>query len=1379
MKRELILLQLAMASLVIAGGLVALGFALSPAGALPAQSLHLSPGPDLVIESITIEPPVPDPGQACTITVVIRNRGNAKSGGFSTYLYIDPPDQPPTPTTPDTSWTSWFGLNPGERFSWQYSGYEFTTVSCDHVVYAWVDRDNLVPEDDETNNLSSVQVCVGTTPTPTPTSTATPTPTPTPCVPDDYEPDDTCDAAQEITTDGTHQGRNLCPVGDQDWVEFTARAGITYTIETTGVGVDGDTVLTLYGDCGEPPIASDDPDAGTVARIVWYCTTSGVYSVKVNHHSADYGPAASYDLSITPSTNCPEDIYEDDNNCIAARDIPTDGTTQTHIFCAAGDHDWVKFNATSGSTIIVRTQNLGAGATPMLSIFDACNVPLSTGHPQQLEWISATDETYYIKLENHDSEVYGPTTNYDLSVATLGCDGDEYEFDGGDDKASQARLIRANDPDRTHNFCPAGDEDWVKFDAVAGKNYVIETFNLGLDSDTYLCLYEADGTTEITCDDDGTGMKAARIIWTCPSSGTYYVQVHHYNPTASGPNTAYNLSVTIGLRIDGYEPDDGHKQASPITSDGKVQTHNFTPENDDDWVKFNAVAGDYAIQTINLEPGCDTVLQLYNTDGATLLAENDDFSFGLGSQITYTIPSAGTYYALIHNYRPSRFGTNMQYELRVVQGTPPPVPTPTPIPTPTPPAMPPPSAVKTLILVNREGIRSLYGPEQTTQLMNKLYALASHPRVLGNIVQVETDAAVAAAYDEWIADPLSTVKANDVANAVRNQVLAYLDKNPNVEYIVIVGNDEVIPFRRTLDRTSHPESHYQIYVSSHTTIWAACGDDMTLTDSYYADREPTDFAGHELYIPDYAIGRLVETPEEIMDLIDIFLAGSTMSADKALVTGYDFIKDVADEVCNTLGTDLGSAKVDCELRGETWNGSQLRAKQLDTVPRFDIQSINGHANASTEGAPQTPNVRASDIATWGSADLNRALIYTLGCHSGLNDVGVLPGGLDLAQSLSQRGANYVANTGYGWGLGNAIGLSERLMYNFTQELLKGGSAIIGQALTAAKKRYYAETPTFGDYDEKVLIESTLYGLPMYEIQTGAALEGEIFPSVVVTSGAPLPLNGLGEGHLELGLAQSFASLGETHTADGTFFDLDGHIHLGAGEPIQPKFFADVSMPDAGRAHGVIFTGGTYTDTAAFDPVVVQPINEDVTSTVEPAFEAPGWYPPVPFALHNSATISGTETLVTAMGQYNSVGRVERIYDRMSFDVYYSDSYDWWEPIILSVDGVLDFRSLTDFGSLGGVGRIKVEAIDASDVHGVVAVYTDGSGTQVSQDLSYNSETLKWTGEIPATKETKFYVQVVDGAGNVATADNKGIWYTLEAVEAGPRVVYLPLVLKGF
>lgn len=49
---------------------------------------------------------------------------------------------------------------------------------------------------------------------------------------------------------------------------------------------------------------------------------------------------------------------------------------------------------------------------------------------------------------------------------------------------------------------------------------------------------------------------------------------------------------------------------------------------DEDWVKFLAQAGHrYVLQTDNLGFSADTVLTLYASGGATVLAENDDISY--------------------------------------------------------------------------------------------------------------------------------------------------------------------------------------------------------------------------------------------------------------------------------------------------------------------------------------------------------------------------------------------------------------------------------------------------------------------------------------------------------------------------------------------------------------------------------------------------------------------------------------------------------------------------------------------------------------------------------------------------------------------------------
>jgi hypothetical protein len=178
----------------------------------------------------------------------------------------------------------------------------------------------------------------------------------------------------------------------------------------------------------------------------------------------------------------------------------------------------------------------------------------------------------------------------------------------------------------------------------------------------------------------------------------------------------------------------------------------------------------------------------------------------------------------------------------------------------------------------------------------------------------------------------------------------------------------------------------------------------------------------------------------------------------------------------------------------------------------------------------------------------------------------------------------------------------------------------------------------------------------------------------------------------------------------------------------------------------------------------------VTATAEPAFNSPGWYPPVPFGINSHGPISGsTDTLVTLLGQFDSAGGTERLYDLMSFDTYYSGDPDVQPPAIKYVDGVLN--------KAAGQGAIKVEATDPSGVVRVLIAYTGASNEWLSHDLTFDPVAIKWKGVITATTDTRYFVQAVDGAGNVGTAHNKGRYYSLlPPVQSGGQI-YLPLIVK--
>jgi hypothetical protein len=605
-----------------------------------------------------------------------------------------------------------------------------------------------------------------------------------------------------------------------------------------------------------------------------------------------------------------------------------------------------------------------------------------------------------------------------------------------------------------------------------------------------------------------------------------------------------------------------------------------------------------------------------------------------------------------------------------------------------------------------------------------------------------------------------------VTSAIRNLVLDFLGSNPGVEYLVIAGDDRIIPFRRVPEGNLNATEHqYAASATISTTQWAALQDNMVLTDDYYADREPTSWQGHELYLPDYALGRLIEEPNEINGFIDAFLGDDVINTERVLVTGYDFVQDGGSIIKTLCQND--NLTTDGNLIGFYWEGDQLRARQLDADPRFDVQAINGHATHLAEGAPDGNHITASEIAT-ATADLSGALVFTVGCHAAFNDTGTL----DLAQAFAQKGANYVGNTGYGWG-GGGIVLSEAMIRNYARELLRGDSNRLGKALVAAKLRYYERTTVFDAYDAKVLMQATLYGLPMVQITSGGTLEpDDPFPSASVTTTEPSAFGDVNVGQLGYGLAGAF---GENETEQGTFVALDGWIEFPAGEPIQPQFFADLSDPEAGSLHGAVLVGGVYSDVQSFDPVIALPFNEYVAETTEPSFSAPGWHPGVPFGVRTSHSISTTaETVVTLLGQYNSTSETERLYDQMTFDTYFSDNPDTIPPTITHIDGVLDEDE--------GLGHLKVETSDTSGIIRVVIAYTSEQDQWHSQDLDYHQSSQKWAGVITGTAQTRYIVQVVDGAGNVAVSDNKGLYHplspSLPLIDGVGNRRYLPLIWKG-
>lgn len=133
---------------------------------------------------------------------------------------------------------------------------------------------------------------------------------------DIYEVDDRWEWARVILDSTPQRGHNFDLEDDEDWVKFTATAGVTYTIMTANLSVNTDTTLTLYDrDHATVLAVNDDYDPASLnklySRIDWQCPTggSGVYYVKVgrepNKHPSWYGCDTSYDLYLISTSGIP------------------------------------------------------------------------------------------------------------------------------------------------------------------------------------------------------------------------------------------------------------------------------------------------------------------------------------------------------------------------------------------------------------------------------------------------------------------------------------------------------------------------------------------------------------------------------------------------------------------------------------------------------------------------------------------------------------------------------------------------------------------------------------------------------------------------------------------------------------------------------------------------------------------------------------------------------------------------------------------------------------------------------------------------------------------------------------------------------------------
>lgn len=245
-----------------------------------------------------------------------------------------------------------------------------------------------------------------------------------PFVADGWERDDSAAEASSIEVGGT-QSHNLHVEGDRDWLCFEAEAGRTYAIETSQLGREVDTVVSLYDDPGKQLVSDDDGGEEFLASLLLWMAEEDSRPCVMIRNFADTvaGRGTEYDVSVRLAENFRIDEYEPDGSRARASRMEV-GETQGHNRHASGDVDWMFFEAQSGTMYVISTSNLGDLSDTAIYLYDGQGNELAFDDDSggemwasRLRWTAPASGVVYIKVVDWLQGSAGPGTGYDIFLS--------------------------------------------------------------------------------------------------------------------------------------------------------------------------------------------------------------------------------------------------------------------------------------------------------------------------------------------------------------------------------------------------------------------------------------------------------------------------------------------------------------------------------------------------------------------------------------------------------------------------------------------------------------------------------------------------------------------------------------------------------------------------------------------------------------------------------------------------------------------------------------------------------------------------------------------------------------------------------------------------
>lgn len=270
-----------------------------------------------------------------------------------------------------------------------------------------------------------------------------------------------------------------------------------------------------------------------------------------------------------PALSATPDEYEPDNIIETAKQIFSNGSTQTHNFYDSGDEDWVKFDVKKGNYYKLVVRSPGELCNPAIEIYDNNKQRIMIVNDYgmvtqgQAEFIANSDGVYYAKIRQCNTlnpfchASYGEGTEYYLILSMPSGSPDKYESDGTIETAKtillnpmlpESKLPPGYEWEQIHNFYTSGDEDWVKFDVRKDYVYKLIARLPGVNCDPVIEIYDNNKQPIKSVDAWGLGHEES-AEFKADSDGIYYAKIRQcdikdpYCKASYGEYTEYHLSL--------------------------------------------------------------------------------------------------------------------------------------------------------------------------------------------------------------------------------------------------------------------------------------------------------------------------------------------------------------------------------------------------------------------------------------------------------------------------------------------------------------------------------------------------------------------------------------------------------------------------------------------------------------------------------------------------------------------------------------------------------------------------------------------------------------------------------------------------------------------